>query len=214
MFLPEILLIVCPYQCESLINIDVFLNMSSMEIITRNEIRILRPDEYHALREGSKKLSNQIWLDAMLLTGMRYEELRRLQQYPSWFKGGYIDMPKGNGNKTKKYARQRERTIHLSTMGKIILPIFLQGKVLPSRQSMDINLKRWAWNAPMNDTDISVKTFRKTWESWMVSSYPGMKAEIFLSQGHTEMISLNHYLNIPFDDVDRLRMKPYVEGWY
>ena len=143
-----------------------------MEIITRNDIRILRPDEYHSLREGSKKLSNQIWLDAMLLTGMRYEELRRLQQYPSWFKGGYIDMPKGNGNKTKKYARQRERAIHLSTMGKVILPIFLQGKVLPSRQSMDINLKRWAWNAPMNDTDISVKTFRKTWESWMVSSYP------------------------------------------
>jgi hypothetical protein len=39
-----------------------------------------------------------------------------------------------------------------------------------------------------------------------------MKAEIFLSQGHTEMISLKHYRNLPFDEVDRLRMKPYVGG--
>ncbi len=187
--------------------------MEIRDVITRNEIRILRPDEYHELREASRKLSNQVWLDAMLLTGMRYEELRRLRGWPSWYKTGYVDLPSGKGNRTKNYARQRERTVHLSTMGKVILPIFLQGKKLPSRQAMDVNLKRWGSNIPMDITGLSVKTFRKTWESWLVSSYPGMKAEIFLSQGHTEMISLNHYLNIPFDEVDKLRMKPYVEGW-
>jgi len=48
-------------------------------------------------------------------------------------------------------------------------------------------------------------------EAWPGSSYSGINAEIFLSQGHTEMISLNHYLNIPFDDVAKLQMKLYLE---
>ena len=38
--------------------------MEIQDIITGNGIRILRLNEYQALMEASKKLSNQVWLDA------------------------------------------------------------------------------------------------------------------------------------------------------
>jgi len=47
----------------------------------------------------------------------------------------------------------------------------------------------------------------------MVMSYPERVLEVFLSQGHSEMTSLTHYLNLPFTEVDRLQMKDWVLGW-
>lgn len=60
---------------------------------------------------------------------------------------------------------------------------------------------------------ICSKTTRKTMESWLTFYYPGRSLEIALSQGHTTVTSLRHYLNMPFTEVDRLQMKEYVEGW-
>jgi hypothetical protein len=37
--------------------------------------------------------------------------------------------------------------------------------------------------------------------------------DVALSQGHNTVTSLRHYLNMPFDDVDKMKMKPYVAGW-
>jgi len=57
------------------------------------------------------------------------------------------------------------------------------------------------------------KTFRKTWESWLLFSFPDKAMEIALSQGHTELTQLRHYANLPFLDKDREEMKEFVVGW-
>ena len=55
--------------------------------------------------------------------------------------------------------------------------------------------------------------FRKTYESWLISSYPERKEEVFLSQGHNSLTALRHYVNLPFTESDRMEMKEYVDGW-
>ncbi|GAH15823.1 unnamed protein product, partial [marine sediment metagenome] len=57
------------------------------------------------------------------------------------------------------------------------------------------------------------KTTRKTWESWLMFFYPQRAMEIALSQGHTTVTSLQHYLGMPFTEVDRVEMAQFVEGW-
>ena len=61
---------------------------------------------------------------------------------------------------------------------------------------------------------LGPKTFRKTWESWLVSSYPERLAEITMSQGHTILTSMGHYLNMPFTPEDKQGIRPYVEGFF
>jgi len=43
--------------------------------------------------------------------------------------------------------------------------------------------------------------------------YPGFMADITLSQGHDTVTSIQHYLNMPFNELDHMQMKNYVEGW-
>ncbi len=39
---------------------------------------------------------------------------------------------------------------------------------------------------------LSVKSTRKTWESWLVASYPDRFLLVSMSQGHTEFTALKH----------------------
>jgi gamma-glutamylcysteine synthetase len=50
--------------------------------ILKSGVRILRPAEYEQLREGAVTLENQTRSDALLLTGLRYIEAKRLQTNP------------------------------------------------------------------------------------------------------------------------------------
>jgi hypothetical protein len=43
--------------------------------------------------------------------------------------------------------------------------------------------------------------------------YPNHIANITLSQGHTQITSLQHYVNMPFNEYDKLEMRKYVDGW-
>ena len=56
------------------------------------------------------------------------------------------------------------------------------------------------------------KTLRKSWECWLVASYPERVLEVFLSQGHTQMTALSHYLGLPFTQGDKGAMLEYVGG--
>jgi hypothetical protein len=44
--------------------------------------------------------------------------------------------------------------------------------------------------------------------------YPEHSAEIVLSQGHTAATSLHHYLNMPFLQTDKERIKVWVGGFF
>ena len=168
------------------------------------ETRILRPHEYRALLDGCPKTDLRTILKALLYTGVRYIELQRLQENPSWFDGDFVHLPSEKALKKEKRT-QRERWVRLNNQGKMVMEYFIGLKTkVPAYQGWNVNLKRWAKRAGLDPKALSSKTTRKTWESWLMFYYPNQVMAIVLSQGHTQTTSLQHYLNMPFTESDRL----------
>jgi len=183
------------------------------EPILRMGVRILRPFEYEAILRAITKKHHRTMYQTLLYTGMRYVELQRFQNYPSWFSGDFVKLPHLLAEKKVKRT-QPERWVRLNQPGRLVVEYFLQLKdKLPAYQNWRDNMKRWARTAKINDEGMGTKTLRKTWESWLMFYYPGYMADITLSQGHDTITSIQHYLNMPFTEVDQLQMKGYVEGW-
>ncbi|OLE74583.1 hypothetical protein AUG19_08405 [archaeon 13_1_20CM_2_54_9] len=179
--------------------------------ILKSGVRILRPVEYEQLREGAATLENQTRSDALLLTGLRYIEAQRLQTNPKWVDGRFIHLPPSAQRKAKR--QQRERWVRLSSKGASLLPYFFKTKPLPIWKGWTQNMERWATKAGLDPAGLGPKTLRKSWESWLVASYPERVLEVFLSQGHTQMTALSHYLGLPFTQGDKGAMLEYVGGW-
>lgn len=187
-------------------------NVDFKKPIIRMGTRIFRPNEFKALLDGCPKIEYKTMLQALLYTGSRYVELQRFQRCPSWFDGDFIHLPKEASRKKKR--TQKERWVRLNNQGKMIVQYFLQiKKPVPSYQSWNDNLRCWAKRANLDTEGLSVKSTRKTWESWLMFIYPSQMASITLSQGHTQITSLEHYVNMPFTETDRIGIKNYVEGW-
>ena len=184
-----------------------------MTKIKKNGIRILLPSEYESLLASIPKLHHQLLIKTMLLTGMRFREIKRLHENPKWYdKRGFIFLNK-EGQKKKK-ARFKERYVKLSILGNEVVSTFINTKMtIPSRVSLNEDLGRWGKNAGLDTDGLSIKTFRKTWESWLIASMPEKTLEITLSQGHTETTSMKFYINIPFTAKDKEGMKKYILGW-
>ena len=177
-----------------------------------NRIRIFRPKEFDRLLKGCKKVEYQTILETLLYTGTRYVELQRVQQSPDWFDGEFLHLPFDAVNKEKR--TQNERWVRLNPQGRTTLKFFLRLDVkMPSYQSWSANMKRWARNVNMEPRWLSSKCTRKTWESWLMFYYPDQLPQVALSQGHTQLTSLQHYVNLPFTEADRNEMKQYVENW-
>lgn len=179
--------------------------------IVKNKVRILRPAEYDALRNGARLLDNQTNLDTTLLTGLRHVEAQRLKEHEDWFDGRFVHLPEMAVRKAKR--KQRERWVRLNPRGASVLPYFFDARPLPSWKSWSENLERWAKRVGLDPLGLSPKTTRKTWESWLMFCFPERAAEIFLSQGHTAMTSLQHYLGLPFVAGDKEQMLEWVGGW-
>lgn len=173
--------------------------------IMKSKVRILRPDEYLEIRNGVKR-EKQILMDCLLLSGMRYEEFLKLRENQDWFDGRFIHLPQWAERKVKR--RQLERWIRLSIMGRSIIPQLFDIKV-PKRDAFD----KWLQYNFRLIEGLSAKTFRKTYESWLVFSYSEKLFDILLSQGHNATTGLRHYVNLPFLDRDKIGMKEFVEGW-
>ncbi len=174
------------------------------------EVRILRPMEFEKLRDAMDVDTMKI-CTALLLTGMRYAELCRFRENPDWLDGKFVHLPRGSMLKVK--AKQRERAIRLSDMGKTLVPDLFQSLYsLPELPALDMKLRRLSKRI-LEGAPVNNKAFRKTWESWLVFYYPDKSLQIALSQGHTTTTQYEHYLNIPFDDDDGKEMRKWVEGW-
>jgi len=181
--------------------------------IIRKGVRILRPREYQALLRCCTKPHHRTMLQSLLYTGMRYIEMQRFQEHPSWFDGEFINLPRMADRKVKR--TQVERAVRLNQTGRTVIEYFLQLKEpLPAYQNWRDNMRRWGTRAGLDPKGLGVKSTRKTIESWLMFYYSQARmAEIALSQGHNTLTSLQHYLNMPFNEVDRLEMKPMIEGW-
>lgn len=182
--------------------------------ITGHYKRVLHVVEYEALRKGSGKFSNQLRLDLELLTAGRYRELRELQWNKQWFEWDNNSLHIKE-HKIFRVRKTPQRYIHLSTLGKAQVETFLNSKniVLSSYSAMGENLKRWAERADIDPRGLTVKCFRKTYESWLMFYYPEKSFSIFQSVGHTPEVAMKHYVNTPFTEEDKILMKKYIEGW-
>ena len=198
------------YEALSFVSI---LTVSLRPIVRSSEkfqVRILRPVEFETLRDAMEPNTRRI-CTSLLLTGMRYAELQRFRENPDWLDGKFIYLPKGSMPKVK--AKQKERALRLSDMGKTLLPdLFQVPHPLPELPNLDMKLRRLSKRI-LEGVPINNKSFRKTWESWLVFYYPDKALQIALSQGHTTTTQYEHYLNIPFEEDDRKEMRKWVEGW-
>ena len=171
--------------------------------------RIFRPYEVTTLINAIPKIEYKTMFETLLYTGARYTELEKLQQHPQWFMNNSIKM-----YSSKPKAIYEERYIRLNPQGQRAVSYFLRSKKkLPHYVTWDENLKRWSKDAGMNTTGISIKSTRKTWESWLVTMYPKQLELIFLSQGHSGLTALKFYLMLPFTEQDIEQMKYYTDGW-
>jgi integrase len=177
--------------------------------------RVLTPSEYDLIWKASGKFSHQLKLDLCLLTAGRYSELRELQVNKQWFDPDHnaIHIPEHKAKRLKRGVT--DRYIHLSRKGVDMVRTFLHSGFykLPAYSTMEDNMKRWAIKADVDTTGLSIKSLRKTYESWLIMIYPEKSISILQSTGHTQKVSMEHYANLPFTDRDILLMKPYVEGW-
>ena len=110
--------------------------------IIKERVRILRPAEYNALREGARELDNKTNLDALTLTGLRYVEAQRFKGNKDWFDGTFIHLPEAALLKAKR--KQKERWVRVSPRGSSVLQYFFTAKALPSYKTWTENLERWA----------------------------------------------------------------------
>lgn len=181
--------------------------------IIKQGSRILPPDEYLLIRK-SLKSHHQILLDGLIFTGMRGEEFWRFLQNPKWYDPDrmVIHLPRQASFKVR--SKQRERDIHLSNWGQqVIERVFDKDLETISRVAWRGDLLRAAKRAGINPEGIVPKMTRKTWESWLVSSFPSMTVQIALSQGHTSLTAMEHYLNLSFTSTEKEDMKKYVSGF-
>jgi integrase len=157
-------------------------------------------------------MEHKIMLQAMLYTGMRYIEMIRFQYHPMWFDGDFIHLPEEAVHKQLRL--QKERWVRLNNQGKMMVKFFLEiHRAVPTSQSWNMNIKAWGRKAGLDPEGLCVKTTRKTWESWLIFSFPTRIMDITLSQGHTQVVSLQHYMNMPFTEIDRIDIKEFVQGW-
>lgn len=92
------------------------------------------------------------------------------RETPDWLDGRFTYLPRGSMIKIR--AKQKERTIELSDIGKALVSVLFQTPhpltEFPAFDMMMRSLsKRILEGPPVNN-----KTFRKTWESWLVFHYP------------------------------------------
>ena len=190
--------------------------------LTCNGSRVLTPEEVSSIRRVISKPSNQALFDLMIYSGLRLEEVRQLVDCPGIFdeERGSIVIRSG-----KAKATQKTRNVILSDKGVEAVRAFLQAPKMPATSSAwQTNLIRWskiAGISPLPDRSgeggnvygITVRTSRKSWESWLLTVYEGKAVKIALSQGHTESTALGHYLNLSFTDQEREAIVEEVRGW-
>ena len=193
-------------------------NRRDIKVRMYGKIRTLTPQDFDKLREQAPTYEEKFLLDLMLNTGMRYIELQRFiksiksKDKDEWFddKRKMITLP---SNATKTYV---SRNVLLTPeFTNVIKRELEREQEIPiiSYQTLDNRLKKWAIKADIDKPHIiAVKTFRKTWESWLVTANKSV-LKILPSLGHTSTVALNHYLTSGFTDEEKAEMIKRTAGW-
>lgn len=183
------------------------------------EIRILTPSEYSKLIKAIPKDEYKTIFKVLMITGMRYIELQRLYDHPEWYIGvdeigedrNIIHLP-ASAQLKHKQVQKRRTIIPLPAEFGDTFKLFLKGPRPPTKQSWNENMQRWAALACINPYGVSSKTTRKTLESWCISAGLDIM-RICLRQGHTNLVSLNHYSSIAFSSNEIRDIKEQLTAW-
>jgi integrase len=178
-----------------------------------NDVRVLTPYEYKRLKDAIPKERYKTVFDILMITGMRYVELARLYNCKQWYneKRNLIHLPEEAQQKHKR--TQQERTIHpLPSMFNYLLRDLWNGAKLPAQTTFNKDLQRWAKLAGINPYGISVKTSRKTIESWCVAAGI-LESTVCLRQGHDSLTSMKHYQGLAFSDDELRDIKKILTEW-
>ena len=192
-----------------------------MNALTCNGSRILTPNEADRIRNVIRKPSSRALFDLLLYTGLRLSEVKQLNDNPQLFDQERRTITIRSG---KAKATQRSRNVTLSDKGLEALTAYLLNPAVPNSPSAwQMNLLRWSRQAHLqeipgespgsNPYGITVRTSRKSWESWLLTAFPDKAAYIALSQGHTESTALRHYLNLSFTMAEKDTIMKEVRGW-
>lgn len=194
-----------------------------MTALVCNGQRVLTPNEATAIQNVITKPSSRALFDLLLYSGLRLSEVKQIVDNPAIFdeKRKIITI-----TSSKKEATQKTRNVHLCDNGITAFKEFLQNPKIPSSPSAwQMNLIRWCRSArieplpgkEVTDTGniygITVRTTRKTLESWLLTAYPDRSVYVALSQGHTVLVQLQHYLNLSWTEEERTEIKDLVSGW-
>jgi integrase len=176
------------------------------------DIRVLTPKEYQALKAQILKESHKTILDILIITGMRYTELLRLYDNPNWYdeKNNSIHLPEETRKKHKR--RQLERTIHPLPAFNNMIKDFLQARKPPLEATWNKNMQRWAMYAGINPYGLSVKTTRKTIESWCIAAGV-LESTICLRHGHASLTSMRQYQGLEFSEDELRDIKKQLTSW-
>lgn len=183
--------------------------------------RIFTPLEVKRIQRVINKPSLLALFNLLLFTGMRLSEVAELARKPLLFDPirRCIEI-----HSTKAKAAQAVRKIRLNDQGIEAVKEYLKNPYVPSCPSTwQQNLIRWSRQAhltefsypdsPSNPYKVTVRSTRKTWESWLIACFEDKLPSITKSQGHTEMIGLKHYMDFGFmaDELEQIR--EYTAGW-
>jgi hypothetical protein len=194
-------------------------NQTRKPLLKNDKSRILFPYELELIKAHTPKHKHRVLIDALIYTSARYIELCRLIQHAEWFqgekgKGGYINLPPSAS--LKERCRMKSRCIILNEFGRECIAELLKiykNDDLPVRQSMNANLIRFCENAKLDPIGLSLRSFRKTSESWLVALFETSTLKILSHLGHSSMVSLMFYVSVPYNEDDKAMMKRYFYGW-
>ncbi len=187
--------------------------LKKAEISTTDKgIRILSPTEYELLASQLSE-EDKVIAGALLFSGCRFTEGLRIQTFYEWFDGTSLSLPG-----MKRGCKQRERKIRLSLMGIPALQKFVVlDKTIPSRKVWYKTLNKAAVSSRIGTEGVCNAMLRRTWEYWLLISFPNKMNEIRVSQGHYSNLLLNPLKEAikesNMSELDIQKIKKYTAGW-
>lgn len=187
--------------------------------------QFMRPDEYNAAVDEAKKNLKPGQKSRFDASSDDHDKpVLFIDDNHIWIRSG------------KKKAKSPERNVPLTDAGKKAVREFIEDDrfIYPSANNLSVNLTQWAVSAgfePLNEHQIrdmagmnrdkirknvygmSVKSFRKTWENWLLTICPERVFDIMKSQGHDVQTSSEHYAGAVFSGEDIEKIRAYVQGW-
>lgn len=180
-----------------------------MVLLTDDGTRILRPSEFDAIVKGSQasrlpgSREYHILLKTLLYSGLHYSEAQLFQKHPTWFKNGSIHV---------SIDGFPDRFIKLPPKALDPLCLFFKARKLPSRNAWVKNLRHWALAGKIPAEGLNVKTARKTWVAWLLTTYEQKENRdtIIATFGNIQFNFTDH---ISFTPADKQAIRLHTEGW-